>query len=253
MRYFIEVSYKGANYAGFQIQHNANTIQHEVERALRIFFKQHIKLTGSSRTDAGVHAKQNYFHADFATAISPKVIFNLNALLPADIAIKSIQQVADDAHARFDAISREYLYHIYTFKDPFLHQTAWYYPYKIEMQSLHDAAALLMNYTDFTSFAKRNSQVSTHNCTITQSRWLLQQNSFVYQVQANRFLRGMVRGLVGTMLQVSRGAMTLQQFAEVIEAKDCTKANFSTPAHGLFLNAVTYPAGYFRVADGVTL
>lgn len=245
MRYFIEVSYKGTNYAGFQVQKNAGTIQSEVERVFKIFFKTEVKLTGSSRTDAGVHAYQNYFQVDFDHELPPAILYNLNALLPFDISIKSIKLVINEAHARFNAISREYLYYIYAAKNPFLFDRAWFYPYTLNFDALQSAANELLNYTDFTSFAKRNSQVNNHICTLTLSKWKVHDNCLVYNVKANRFLRGMVRGLVGTMLQVGRGTISLSQFKQIIEAKDCKKANFTTPAHGLFLVSVQYPHHIF--------
>ena len=245
MRYFIEVSYKGTRYAGFQIQANAPTIQAEVERALKILFKVDVKLTGSSRTDAGVHAHQNFFHFDVDFEIPQKVLYNINALLPHDIAVRTISPVQSSAHARFDALSREYSYFIYAEKSPFLVDTAWYFPYTLNIEALNETAGILLQYQDFTAFAKRNSQVHTHNCNLQNSAWHFQENKWVYTVKANRFLRGMVRGLVGTMLQVGRGATSLNEFRNIIEAKDCTKANFTTPPHGLFLNAVHYPVGYF--------
>ncbi len=245
MRYFIEVSYKGTNYAGFQVQKNAVTIQSEIERVLFIYFKVHIKLTGSSRTDAGVHALQNFFQADIDFIIPLRILYNLNALLPADISIKAFHPVKKDAHARFDALSRAYCYYIYADKNPFWIDTAWFYPYKLDFNCVQDAANLLLEYTDFTSFAKRNSQVHTYNCTLTQSEWRYENGQLIYYVRSNRFLRGMVRGLVGTMLQVGRGSITLQQFVEIIEAKDCRKANFATPPHGLFLKALEYPINIF--------
>ncbi len=247
MKYFLEVKYLGTNYGGFQVQQNAITIQSEVERVMAIFFKTPIKLTGASRTDAGVHARQNFFHFNHSAVILPRVVYNLNAMLPNDIAVIAILPVGDTAHSRFDAVSREYCYYLYTQKDPFLYQTAWYYPYLLNLEVLQQAASLLMEYTDFTSFAKRNSQVHTHNCTLFKSHWQQQGNSLVYNVKANRFLRGMVRGLVGTMLQVGRGTNTIKEFRQIIEAKDCTKANFTTPPQGLFLHAVEYPPGLVSV------
>ena len=245
MRYFIEVKYKGTNYAGFQIQNNAATIQSEVQRVLKIYFKKEFKLTGSSRTDAGVHANQNYFQVDFEETLPEKILYSLNALLPFDIAIKSIVRVKDDAHARFDALSREYVYNICSIKNPFAFEIAWFYPYTVDVQILQAAAAILMEHKDFTSFAKRNSQVHTHDCTIFQSEWIETAHGLTYRVKANRFLRGMVRGMVGTMLQTGRGALSLGDFSNVIVAKDCTKANFATPPHGLFLNKIVYPTAIF--------
>ena len=241
MRYFLEVSYKGTGYAGFQIQQNAQTIQGEVEQALLTVLKTAIELTGSSRTDAGVHALQNYFHFDVDFEINPQVVYNLNAILPLAIVIKSIKQVESNAHSRFLAVSREYKYYITKVKNPFVTDTAWYYPYAVDINILNEAANLIAAYTDFTSFAKRNTQVNTNQSRIIKSRWYYDDNLLVFDVEANRFLRGMVRGLVGTMLLAGRNKITLQDFKEIIEAKDCTKASFATPAHGLFLASVKYP------------
>lgn len=247
MRYFLEVKYKGTSYAGFQIQNNAATIQSEVQRVLKIYFKKEYKLTGSSRTDAGVHANQNFFHCDFAEVLPEKILYSLNALLPHDIAITRIVRVNNEAHARFDALSREYIYNIYSIKNPFAFETAWFYPYTIDFGALQSAASILMEHKDFTSFAKRNSQVHTHDCTIIKSEWFQNGTGLSYIVKANRFLRGMVRGMVGTMLQVGRGAISLDEFRQVIASKDCTNANFATPPHGLFLNQVLYPSTVFSI------
>jgi tRNA pseudouridine38-40 synthase len=240
-RYFIEVSYKGTAYSGFQVQQNANSIQAEVEKALQTFFRMPFDLTGSSRTDAGVHALQNFFHFDSELMMGNE-LYHLNAILPNDIVVKSIYEVKPDAHCRFDALSREYRYYIYQHKDPFLEQMAWHYPYKINIDLLQQAAKEIMQHTDFTSFAKRNTQVYTHECTIMASQWSIEGDRLVYYVKGNRFLRGMVRGLVGTMLQVGKQKINLDQFKAIIEAKDCTKADFAVPAHGLFLVKVNYPA-----------
>lgn len=234
-RYFIEVAYNGKNYAGFQIQENARTIQSEVERAFEIFFKQKLSLTGSSRTDAGVHALQNFFHVDTGTNIDQKVIYNINAILPADIVIKSIKPVSPEAHCRFDAAFRYYKYYIYQFKNPFINDRAFYFPFSLDFEMLKQSAAIIPGYNDFTSFSKRNTQVKTFNCQIFKSEWIKEDDCWVYHVKANRFLRGMVRGLVGTMLQVGRSKLGLQEFKAVFEAKDCSRADFTVPAHGLFL------------------
>ena len=247
-RYFLEVAYNGGRYAGSQVQLNALTVQAELEKALAVYFRQPLSLTGSSRTDAGVHASQNFYHFDLPMPLNPRAIYNLNALLPADIAIKQLLPVSETAHCRFDAVAREYEYFIYQFKDPFLYDRAWYYPYTIDWQGMHAAAGVLKEYLDFTSFSKRNSQVRTFNCNIIYSEWKVLEKGAVYRVKGNRFLRGMVRGLVGTMLQVGRGKITLQQFREIIEAKDCTKADFSVPGHGLFLRKVEYPEHYFSIS-----
>jgi len=240
-RYFIEVAYKGTNYSGFQVQPNAVTIQEVLEKALFTFYKIQFVLMCSSRTDAGVHALQNYFHTDNSIEIIEKNVYNLNALLPKDITIKRIFCVTPTAHARFDADSRRYKYYITQQRNPFLNETAWFYPFAINMDALNEAAKVVMTYTDFTSFSKRKTQVKTFNCTIEICHWKHENNCLVFEVKANRFLRGMVRGLVGTMLQVGRGLITIDDFKHIIEAKDCTKANFTTPALGLFLVEVNYP------------
>lgn len=245
-RYFLEVSYKGARYAGFQVQDNATTIQYEVEKVLATLFRQPVSLTGSSRTDSGVHARQNYFHFDMEINIPQKVVYNLNAMLPPDIAVNRLVPVKEDAHCRFDALAREYEYFIYQSKAPFLNDRAYFFPFTLDLPAMQAAAGMIMEYTDFTSFAKRNSQVRTHNCTILHSEWVEREGGLtIYRVKANRFLRGMVRGLVGTMLQVGRGKLSLPAFRKVIEALDCSEADFSVPGHGLFLVKVEYPDGYF--------
>jgi len=239
-RYFLELAYKGTAYSGFQVQENANTVQAEVEKALHTLFRESFDLTGSSRTDAGVHALQNFFHFDTGLAIHKGSIYNLNALLPLDIAAKGIYQVPDGAHCRFDAIAREYTYLIYRKKDPFKVDRAWLYPFPLDIDALQEAARILVEYTDFTSFSKRNTQVKTFQCAIERSEWYQEENSLVYRVKANRFLRGMVRGLVGTMVKLARGQMSMTEFRTIIEGKDCTKADFSTPAQGLFLERIEY-------------
>lgn len=238
-RYFIEVAYKGTRYSGFQIQQNANSVQEEVEKALRIYYRRDISLTGSSRTDAGVHAFQNFFHFD-SEIIVEDASYHLNAILPVDIVIKSIGLVEDEMHSRFSAVSREYEYFIYQHKNPFLEDRAYFFPYPLNIEVLRHAAAELYNYTDFTSFSKRNTQTKTKLCTIKTSEWRLEGDTLVFNVSANRFLRGMVRGLVGTMLQAGRGKITIEQFTAIIQAKDCTKADFSAPPQGLFLKKVQF-------------
>lgn len=257
-RYFIEVSYKGTAYSGFQVQKNANTIQAETEKAIKIFFKQTFSLTGASRTDAGVHALQNYFHFDTALPLIKEIdakektkevddleksVYNLNAILPPDIVIKRILLVADNAHCRFDAVSREYKFFIYQDKNPFLEDRAYYYPYKPDIEKLNEAAAIVLQHKDFTSFSKKNTQVNNFICAIIKSKWLIENDRLIYNVKANRFLRGMVKGLVGTMLKVGTGKVSLEQFDHIITSRDCSRADFSVPAHGLFLIGVEYGDG----------
>lgn len=243
-RYFIEVAYKGKLYAGFQKQLNANTVQAEVEKVLSVFFKSSFYLTGASRTDAGVHALQNFFHFDAEAILDEqsmsKVIYHLNAMLPADIVVQGIHPMQPDAHCRFDAISRTYTYRVYQDKNPFLAEVAYYYPYALDITALNEAAKMLFDCSDFEAFSKRSTQVHTFLCEITDSRWSRDADILTYHVTANRFLRGMVRGLVGTMLQVGRGKLTPKEFGEIIAAKKSSRVNFAVPAHGLTLMEVKY-------------
>jgi len=245
-RYFIEVSYKGTNYSGFQIQHNANSIQAEIEKALKIFFKETFALTGASRTDTGVHALQNFFHFDTESiSLENDFLYSLNSILPHDIVIKNIVAVKQNAHCRFDALEREYKYFIYQNKNPFLSDRAYYYPYSMDIEKLQEAAKQILDYGDFTSFSKRNTQVQNFLCSIYKSEWIREEESIVYTVIANRFLRGMVRGLVGTMLKIGTGKITLNEFKIIIESRDCTAADFSVPSHGLFLTGIKYGSNIF--------
>ena len=244
-RYFLEVSYMGTAYAGFQIQQNARTVQSEIEKALEIFFRRKIDLTGASRTDAGVHAFQNYFHFDDQGDINLSSVYNLNALLPADISIKGLTKVKPDSHSRFDATSREYKYFIYKDKNPFLQDRAYYYPYPLDLGLLNEAAALLLQERDFSSFSKRRTQVKTYLCDLQCSQWTEENGTIIYYVKSNRFLRGMVRGLVGTMLQVGRGKLGLKELKQIIDSRDASNADFAVPPQGLFLVRVNYPEGYF--------
>lgn len=238
-RYFIEVSYKGTNYSGFQVQDNANSIQSEVENALQVFYKRKFELTGSSRTDAGVHARQNFFHFDTDVIIKEDV-YNLNAILPSDIVVKQVFPVAIDAHSRFDAKSREYHYYIYQQKNPFLQEIAYFVPYPIDIELLQQAAKEILNHSNFTSFSKRNTQVNSFLCNIYISKWVQEENCWVYKVKANRFLRGMVKGLVATMLLVGKRKITIDDFRAIIESQNCTNADFSVSSAGLFLHEVAF-------------
>jgi tRNA pseudouridine38-40 synthase len=244
-RYFIEVCYKGTAYSGFQIQQNAISIQSEVEHALSLVLRSKISLTGSSRTDAGVHALQNYFHFDFHSFVPASIIYSLNSILRKDIAVLSVRQVLEESHARFNAISRSYVYHLHAVKNPFLEDRSWYYPYPLNFTDLKQVANIVKETKDFTAFSKLNTQVKTNICSIQDSYWVITDSGFEYTVRGNRFLRGMVRGLVGTMLMVGKGKITIDDFCRIIEMKDHSKADFSTPAHGLFLKAVDYPPDQF--------
>jgi tRNA pseudouridine38-40 synthase len=245
-RFFLEVSYMGTQYSGFQVQLNANTVQAEVEKAMEILLKKRTELTGSSRTDAGVHALQNFFHFDCDAELSAVItdkrrfLYNMNALLPSDIAVKEIIPVSNEAHCRFDALSRKYDYYIARSKDPFLYGRSYFFPYKLDIEKLQEAAVIIKEYTDFTSFSKRNTQVKTFQCRIDESSWIVNDKYYLYTVTANRFLRGMVRGLTATMLKVGRGRITIAEYRDIIESRDCTKASFAVPAEGLFLVSVNF-------------
>lgn len=245
-RYFIEVSYKGTNYSGFQSQKNANTIQAEVEKAFDILQKIKLVMVGSSRTDAGVHALQNYFHFDYEGAIHPHFVYKMNAILPDDIAIRRIDLVDSNSHCRFDAVSREYKYFIYRQKSPFLRETAFYFPYKLDLNKLNQAAEMIKSYSDFTSFSKRKTQVKNFKCEIIKSEWFWEGENLVYRIKSNRFLRGMVRALVATMLLVARGKISISDFEKIIKDKDSTKARFGAPPQGLFLIRVEYPTSILK-------
>jgi tRNA pseudouridine38-40 synthase len=248
-RYFMEVAYDGAAFGGFQIQINQPTIQGAVEQAMATLYRVPISLTGASRTDAGVHALQNFFHFDSALDIQAKHIYNLNAILQNAIVVKAIYEVPNDAHARFDALKRSYLYKLHTFKDPFLEGRSWFYPFPVNHQLLQEAANILLDYTNFESFSKKNTTVNTFECHITKAFWSLNAQGFAFHIDSNRFLRGMIRGLVGTMLQVGRGSITLEQWHEIIVSKDEQRVDFSTPAHGLYLTAIEYPHYFKKIGE----
>lgn len=242
-RYFLEVAYKGTRYSGFQIQENAITVQSEIEQALELIQRQPISLTGSSRTDAGVHAWQNFFHFDLGESLHPQLLYKLNAVLPSDIVLKAVYPVASEAHSRFDAISREYEYYIYKFKDPFRRDTAYYVPYPLNMEALAEAAAIIKEQTNFAAFSKTNTQVKNFRCTILKSEWREENGLLVYNIKGNRFLRGMVRLLTATQLKIARGKYKMAAFKDLFGTEQ--KCGFSAPAHGLFLKEVAYPDGYF--------
>jgi tRNA pseudouridine38-40 synthase len=247
-RYFIEVTYNGRRYSGFQVQENANTIQAEVEKAFQTIQRQPVELTGSSRTDAGVHALQNFFHFDYEELIHPQFVYKMNALLPKDIAVKNLFRMPLEAHSRFDATSREYSYHIHSFKDPFLQTTSLYFPYKLDMDLVQEASEFITQQTNFFAFSKTNTQVKNFNCRILKSEWTVGEQTLVYQTEANRFLRGMVRAITATLLKVGRHKLSMPEFEKLFTEE--RKAGYSVAAHGLFLTNVNYPANYFPATGG---
>lgn len=244
-RYFIELQYDGSNFAGWQIQPNANTVQAEIENAFYTITRKAIGITGCGRTDAGVHAR--YFVAHFDSDIIFEkdeinlLIYKLNRFLPISINIQKIYPVKPEAHARFDAISRTYKYYLNTYKNPFLEKYAWYFYGNFDFELMNETAKLLFDFKDFTSFSKLHTQTKTNNCKVMHAEWTFENGTWIFTIKADRFLRNMVRAIVGTLLDVGRGHITPAEFIEIIEQKERQKAGQSVPAHGLFLEEVEYP------------
>jgi tRNA pseudouridine38-40 synthase len=198
-------------------------------------------LMGAGRTDTGVHAKEMFAHFDFETTIdTEKTIHKLNSYLPSDIAVFDIIRVTDDAHARFDATKRTYEYHIHSFKNVFLEQQSWYYKKELDVTLMNAAASILLEHEDFQCFSKVNTEVNTFNCKITEAFWQKENNQYVFTISANRFLRNMVRAIVGTLIKVGLHQITLTEFNAIIESKSRSEAGFSVPAHGLYLTKIEY-------------
>ncbi|HZJ73689.1 MAG TPA: tRNA pseudouridine(38-40) synthase TruA [Perlabentimonas sp.] len=247
-RYFIELAYLGTNYCGWQIQPNANTIQAEIEKALSTILREDISVVGAGRTDAGVHA--SFFVAHFDSPQEKlnkdlKLLASLNSILPKDIAVKEIVAVIPDAHARFTALSRTYEYKISRHKDPFNIDTSWLYKTKLDVDKMKRASSKLLFYRDYTSFSKLGSDVKTYNCKIFFALWEQKESELVFTIRADRFLRNMVRAIVGTLIDVGRGKISEDEFVQIIEAKNRSLAGTSAPAEGLFLTNVEYPVNIF--------
>lgn len=247
-RYFIQLAYKGSNYHGWQIQDNANTVQAELNKSLSTLLYQNIETVGCGRTDTGVHATNYYAHFD-AKEINdiPQLIYKLNKFLSKDIAVYKIFKVKKNANARFDAINRTYNYYITKRKDPFLTDSAYYYYGNLDVEMMNKAAEILLTYNDFEAFSKSNTQVNNYICYISYAKWTENNDILNFEITANRFLRNMVRAIVGTMLEVGKGNMNLEEFKHVIESKNRSKAGFSVPAHALFLSNINYPHFIFDV------
>lgn len=243
MRYFMQLSYHGADFHGWQIQPNAVSVQGELNRAISILLNQDIYVLGCGRTDSGVHA--SYFVAQFdADCVfdTQYLAYKLNRMLRCRLAIQDIWVVRDDASVRFDALSRTYKYHISTAKDPFRTDLSHLYTLPLDVGQMNLASAILFEFIDFTSFSKLHTEAKTNNCTIMQAQWEQNDSEIVFTIQANRFLRNMVRAIVGTLLEVGKEKMTLPKFRSVIESQNRALAGTSAPAHGLFLVDVEYPA-----------
>ena len=241
MRYFIKFSYNGTLYHGWQYQPNATSVQETLTKALSTILNSEIELMGAGRTDTGVHAKVMFAHFDFENEFDTKSITHkLNSFLPRDISVFDIIAVHDTAHARFDATKRTYEYHINTFKNVFLSEQSWYYQHDLNIEAMNKAAKLLLTHTDFECFSKVHTDVNTFNCKITAAHWQQENSALVFTITADRFLRNMVRAIVGTLINVGLHKITLNDFNQIIESKNRSEAGFSVPAHGLYLTEIAY-------------
>lgn len=242
MRYFITFSYDGTRYHGWQIQPNGNSVQEELQKALTTLLRKPTDVVGAGRTDAGVHARRMVAHFDSDAAVDcAQLAYKLNRFLPRDISVSGVEPVDDGMHARFSATSRTYHYYIHTFKDPFLRAYSCEIHYPLDFDMMNEAAAVLMEYDDFGAFCKSNSDVKTTLCRVTAARWhRLSPHSWYFEITANRFLRNMVRAVVGTLIEVGRHRLSVSDFRRVVEGGRRTEAGESMPGHALFLEDVKY-------------
>lgn len=241
MRYFIELSYHGKNYHGWQIQPDAISVQQKVNTALSIMLQKEINVVGAGRTDTGVHASQMFAHFDLEKQVVDNAVFKLNSILPKDIVVYQVFLVEDEKHARFDALSRSYEYKISLGRNPFLVDFSWQiHTQRFDIDAMNEAAKLLLEYKDFESFSKVKTDVYTFICDITEAVWTQKENELIFHISANRFLRNMVRAIVGTLLEVGSGKISIEDFRQIIESKNRSKAGLSVPAKGLFLTAIKY-------------
>ncbi len=248
MRYFLELRYNGAAYCGWQRQNDQPSVQQTIERALSTLLRTETLITGAGRTDTGVHASYYVAHFDTPAPLADpeQVRYKLNRILPPDITIDSLSAVSDEAHARFDAREREYHYFVEPEKNPFNRESTWQYYVDLDLERMNRAAAFLLEFDDFTSFAKLNSNNKTNICHIITARWDLQPDGVLrFTIRADRFLRNMVRAIVGTLVDVGRGRYTPEDFREIIASKDLSRSSGGAPAQGLFLSDVCYPSKIF--------
>lgn len=250
-RYFVHLAYKGTHYHGWQIQPNAVTLQQVLNEAFSTILREQINLIGAGRTDAGVHASSFYAHFDLSgkSIEDPSHLkFKLNCYLPKDITIYSIFPVHNKAHSRFDATARTYRYFITTVKDPFRTEIAYHLFKKVSVETMNEACKILFQYKDFTSFSKSNTQTKTNLCEIYKAEWTQTGSDLTFEIRANRFLRNMVRAIVGTMINIGEKKLTLENFKTIIESKDRSRAGYSIPANGLFLTSIDYPSTIYKLA-----
>ena len=246
MRFFFEITYNGKNYNGWQSQHNGVGVQTVVEDALSKLLREPVKIVGSGRTDTGVHCEQQYFHADIEKEFETEtLLMKLNAFLPKDIFIPSIRKVKPDASARYGALERTYRYEITREKNPFLDGLAWHFFKTIDVDAMNKAAAMLLGEHDFECFSKVKTDVNHFLCDIKKATWKEEGEMLLFTITANRFLRGMVRAIVGTLLDVGTGKSSLKDFQHILESRDRKKAGANVPAQGLYLTKVKYPAEIF--------
>lgn len=242
MRYFIELAYNGKQYHGWQIQPNAVTVQETLNKALSLLLGETITIMGAGRTDAGVHASQMFAHFDISQTIEDDtIVFRLNSYLPADIAIKDVFRVSDEAHARFDAISRTYFYKVSTTKNVFEDDLAYTVLQPLDVDAMNKACEILLEYKDFKCFSKAHTDVKTYNCDIQLAKWERKEDQLIFTITADRFLRNMVRAIVGTLINIGLGKLEVSAMRGIIDSKDRAKAGFSVPAKGLFLSEIKYP------------
>jgi len=241
-RYFFEVAYRGTAYHGWQKQNNAHSVQAEIENACEKLWPQGKSITGSGRTDTGVHCEQQYFHIDLPLLKDPgKAAFRLNRILPSDIAIGAVRPVSADAHARFSATSRAYEYRICRRKNVFKHGLTYYYHRELDVALMNSAAAFMKNFEDFQAFSKVRTDVNHYKCDILEAKWESDGADLIFYVRANRFLRGMVRAMVGTLMLIGKKKITMEEFGEILASRERKKAGASVPPEGLFLVSVEYP------------
>lgn len=241
MRYFIELSYNGKAYHGWQIQPNAISVQEVLETALSTVLQSKISIMGAGRTDAGVHASQMFAHFDYEQVLEDNLVFKLNSFLPDDIAIHTIFQVHKDTHARFDALSRTYKYKISIKKNVFNSDFAYAYYNRLDVDVMNEACKMLLHYKDFQCFSKVHTDVKTYHCNIMFAQWSSKEDQLIFTITADRFLRNMVRAIVGTMINIGLNKINLEDLHRIIESKDRGEAGFSVPAHGLYLTTIEYP------------
>jgi len=242
LRYFIELSYHGKAYHGWQNQPNEISVQQTLEEALSVVLRTNTEVVGAGRTDAGVHAAQMFAHFDSESIKDiPKVVYKLNSILPIDIAVHDIFRVKDDTHARFDATSRTYLYKISTAKNVFNTDFAYQLKLPLDIDNMNKASKILLQHKDFQCFSKSNTDVKTYYCIIEKAEWKQENDELIFEITADRFLRNMVRAIVGTMINIGLGKIKVEDLIAIIESKNRSNAGYSVPAHGLFLTQISYP------------